>query len=217
VTTPTPQPRRRTQRERREATMAAAIDATISAISELGYHSTTVRAVCSRAGLSQGAVTRHFPTRLDLIVAAAEEVARRQEARFTSRLAEEAPEYSSVARLAIRVLRDGTRTPLNAVWLELVVAARTSPELAARMGPLMDNVYGTALQMAALMPGTDQLDRVDFRMLVMSLVHLFNGEALSRIVVQMPDTEDRRLALVSSLVTGLLEANDPGLLARWQV
>jgi len=43
----------------------------------------------------------------------------------------------------------------------------------------------------------------------MSLVHLFNGEALSRILVPMPEVEDQRLALVSALVTRLLAADDP--------
>jgi AcrR family transcriptional regulator len=170
-----------------------------------------MREICTRAGLSQGAVTRHFPTRLDLIVAAAQEVALRQEARFNARL-EAAPAGSSLIRTAIRVLRDGTRTPLNAVWLELVIAARTSPELAARIGPLLSNVYEKTLQIAGLLPGTDKLDAVDFRMLVMSLVHLFNGEALSRIAVQMPETEDRRLTLAAILFDRLLEAGDPGLL-----
>jgi AcrR family transcriptional regulator len=193
--------------------MAAAVDATIAAISELGYRSATVREICRRSGLSQGAVTRHFPTRLDLIAAAAEEVALRQEALFTAGLSA-ATDGSSLVRVAIELLRNGTRTPLNAVWLELAVAARTSPELAARIGPLISTVYGKTLEIASLVPGTGELDPEDFRMLVMSLVHLFNGEALSRIVVQMPELEDRRLSLVSSLLTRLLQAGDPELLAK---
>jgi AcrR family transcriptional regulator len=193
--------------------MATAVDAAISAISELGYHSATMREICGRAGLSQGAVTRHFPTRLDLIAAAAEEVAARQAGLFASALAA-APEGSSPVETAILTLRNGTRTALNAVWLELEVAARTAPELAARMGPLMGGVYETTMAMAGLVPGTGQLDPPDFRMLVMSLVHLFNGEALSRNLVQMPEVEDRRLALVSGLLTRLLESGDRGLVAE---
>jgi AcrR family transcriptional regulator len=193
--------------------MAAAVDATIAAISELGYRSATVREICRRSGLSQGAVTRHFPTRLDLIAAAAEEVALRQEALYTAGVST-VTDDSSLTTVAIRLLRNGTRTPLNAVWLELAVAARTSPDLAARIGPLISNVYGKTLEIASLLPGTGELEPADFQMLVMSLVHLFNGEALSRYVVEMPELEDRRLELVSSLVTRLLAARDPGLLAE---
>jgi AcrR family transcriptional regulator len=193
--------------------MAAAVDATIAAISELGYHGATMREICGRAGLSQGAVTRHFPTRADLIAAAAQEVAQRQEALYIAGLSA-APAGSSPVRTAIRLLRDGTRTPLNAVWLELAVAARTSPELAARIGPVISGVYLKTMELASLLPTSGQLGPVDFQTLVMSLVHLFNGEALSLMVVQMPEVEERRLALVSSLVARLLEAGGPGSLAE---
>ena len=190
--------------------MAAAVDATISAISELGYQRTTMREICHRAGLSQGAVTRHFPTRLDLIAAAADEVARRQEARYLELVAE-APPGAPPATTAVTILRNGTRHPLNAVWLELAVAARTTPELAARMGPAVDGAYTKTMAMASLVPGASRLDPLDLKTVVMSLIHLFNGEALSRAVVQMPEVEDRRLEVVSAALAQLLNAAKPGL------
>jgi AcrR family transcriptional regulator len=190
--------------------MAAAVDATISAISELGYHRTTMREICHRAGLSQGAVTRHFPTRLDLIAAAADEVAKRQEARYLELVAE-APPGPSLATTAVTILRNGTRHPLNAVWLELAVAARTTPELAARMGPAVEGAYARTMAMASLVPGASRLDPLDLKMVVMSLVHLFNGEVLSRAVVQMPEVEDRRLEVVTAALAQLLAAAKPAL------
>jgi AcrR family transcriptional regulator len=190
--------------------MATAVDAAIVTIGELGYHGASMREICRRAGMSQGTVTRHFPTRLDLIVAAANEVSRRQVILFTTGL-RGVHGASSMAEAAIRMLRDGSRIPLNAVWLELAVAARTTPELADRIRPLFSDFYQITLAMASLIPGHEKLDPADFRMLVMSLWHLFNGEALSRVVVQMPEVEDRRLAVVTALISNLMEGK-PGLL-----
>ena len=60
---------RRTQGERSAATVAKLIQATIEAIVEVGYAGASTREICDRAGISQGGLFRHFPTRRDLIVA----------------------------------------------------------------------------------------------------------------------------------------------------
>ena len=68
---------RRTQQERREQTIARLVDATIECLVKDGYSGTTVKAVAARAGLSQGAIFRHFPTRLELLMATMNTVADR--------------------------------------------------------------------------------------------------------------------------------------------
>ena len=62
---------RRTQAERREATIGKLVEATIGCLAELGYSGTSTGAICKRAGVSQGGMFRHFGTRLELIAAAA--------------------------------------------------------------------------------------------------------------------------------------------------
>ena len=72
----------RTQQQRRTETIGNLIDATIDSLCEKGYAATTVSEIVARAGVSSGALFRHFPTRLDLLVAAAEEVRSRQFTEF---------------------------------------------------------------------------------------------------------------------------------------
>lgn len=67
-------PVRRTQAERRSATRRALLDATITALVELGYSGTTTTEVTRRAGVSQGALFKHFPTKSALVAAAAEQL-----------------------------------------------------------------------------------------------------------------------------------------------
>lgn len=65
---------RRTQEQRRSETRARILDATIASLVEDGYAATTLRAVAARAGVSSGAMTHHFPRRVDLVGAAVEAV-----------------------------------------------------------------------------------------------------------------------------------------------
>ncbi|WP_280300171.1 helix-turn-helix domain-containing protein, partial [Nocardia neocaledoniensis] len=59
---------RRTQAERSAATIAKLVEATIEAIEKVGYHSTSLGEISSRAGVSKAAVFRHFDSRMDLVV-----------------------------------------------------------------------------------------------------------------------------------------------------
>lgn len=131
--TPPPPTPRRTQAERREATIAAILDATIEALDEVGYGGTTVQQIATRAGVSAGAIFRHFPTRLDVIVEAAEEVGRRQVAEFLALLAS----YDEVPpiRTILQTFQTIARAPYGTVWDEVGLHARTDPELRERIVP----------------------------------------------------------------------------------
>jgi AcrR family transcriptional regulator len=72
-----PRRRRLTQPERSAATRQALLDSTIECLIELGYDQSTTAEISERAGLSRGAHLHHFQTRGALIVAAAQELARR--------------------------------------------------------------------------------------------------------------------------------------------
>lgn len=181
---------RRTQAERREATIAAVVDATVEALGEVGYARTTTNEIARRAGISQGGLFRHFESRLDVIVAAADAVRARQFVDFRAGLA--ALEEFDVAAV-VRLLRRATRAPVNAAWYELLVAARTDDDLRVRLVPMAERFHreivelGRALPIAATMP-TDDLDTI-----VLGIVHMLDGEALVATVHPHPEQEDRRV------------------------
>ncbi len=127
---PDGEPQRRSQVERTAATIARLLDATIAAIVEIGYSRATVREICTRAGVSQGGLFRHFPTRKDLLVATLAELHDRQIAAMPE-VAAEADPHAAIARM-----RDVINAPDTTVWLELCVAARTDAELARRPPPV---------------------------------------------------------------------------------
>src|SRR5476649_2572498 len=64
----------------------AMIEAAVALIEEVGPYAVTVREVARRAGVSPGAPFRHFPTRMALLTAVAEEAMRRFQAEIAAAL-----------------------------------------------------------------------------------------------------------------------------------
>ena len=119
---------RRTQAERREHTITALLDATVRCLAERGYAATSTAAVCAEAGVSQGALFRHFPTRQALLVATAEHVAARNVEEFRTTVGSEVDTVDDVAAVLAH-LRGVVLSPANPTWRELLVAARADADL----------------------------------------------------------------------------------------
>ncbi|WP_194837795.1 TetR/AcrR family transcriptional regulator [Nocardia sp. XZ_19_369] len=189
-------PPRRTQAQRRAATISKLVEATIEAIAEVGYHNASLGEISRRAGVSKGGIFRHFDSRTDLVVAAAEEVGRRHMRAFDNiRLRENADRPLDLTHILHRA-RNQIRQDTNTVWFELLVAARTEPELRARLAPvaraLIDDVERVAV--AALSPAVP----ADIaRLLATSIVHMFDGEAIFRSTYPRPELEDTRIEYIA--------------------
>lgn len=171
---------RRTQRERREATRRALLDAAVSALVELGYAGTTTAEVAHRAGVSLGALVHYFPVKTDLLTAAMDHVLR-QRLDELDRILDSVP----VAELSLSRLIDIAwamfQSPAFAAWLELWVASRTDPVLrAAVVGVDSRFSAGIADRLTAVLPDTgfDLRDRVA-RSLVFAVC---NGLAMRRVI-----------------------------------
>lgn len=205
-------PRRRTQRERREATSARLVDAAIEAIAEVGYARASLGEICARSGVSRGGLFRRFDSRLDLMVAAAAEVGRRHIVRVREQFA--ALEEPSV-REAFQLMRARHRATENVVWFELMVAARTDADLRARLSETGRRFFADILQVARLVPGTEILSDGELEMLVNTVEHTFDGEAIRREIAPDPVLEDQRLDLICDFaefyVTRRLAESRPAL------
>ncbi|HEX4222790.1 MAG TPA: TetR/AcrR family transcriptional regulator, partial [Pseudonocardiaceae bacterium] len=161
---------------------------------------TSVKEICARAGVSHGALFGRFPTLLDLVLAAAEEVARRQLANFTQGIAGLSDTDDVAAILAL--LRSSSRRPINAVWIELLVAARTDTELRDRLRPVA-NAYGAKIAAASRqVRALDRLPEPTRIAAVAHVIHYFDGEALSGVLYPDPEFDRLRMTLLTDLATG---------------
>lgn len=190
----------RTQQQRREETVARLLDAAIDTIIEVGYAKASAAVIAKRAKVSDGALFRHFPTMSDFMAATAQEVARRQ-LESGSKLVAEIPAEQPPLPAVLTILRDIAGSDTNTVWHELMMAARTDEKL---RGPLqtvlaeyIDNIYETAKSA----PGADQIPDDVFAVLLTIVINTFDGAAMVRRVLPLPELEDARIAMLAELLS----------------
>jgi AcrR family transcriptional regulator len=128
-------PGRRTQAERRTATRSALVRATVDSLVELGYARTTTQEVQSRAGVSRGALTHHFTTKADLVVAAMDHLYEEFSESVRKAAAELPDDPAARIRLGIALIWERFHGPLFVASMELWTAARTDEELRAALLP----------------------------------------------------------------------------------
>ena len=121
---------RRTQAERRETTRAALVAATVECLVERGWSGTTTAEVQARAGLSRGALTHHFSSKAELLLAAVEDLYARMVDDVCARSAG-LPSGAARLRPALELLWSTYDGPLFTASLELWAAARVDDDLRA--------------------------------------------------------------------------------------
>jgi AcrR family transcriptional regulator len=181
------------------------LDATLACLNDLGYTQTTTTEIAQRAGVSRGAQLHHFPTKVELVTQAVEYLFERRHAEFLA--AFEAVPNGPEGRLgaAIDLLWSMVQGPTFHAWLEIAVAARTDPELAAPVGALtrrfVDTVDGTFRRLfASDIPSqvVDVAPRFAFALLdglALEGLHTRDDAGAARVV----DLLKRLAALVGSL------------------
>jgi AcrR family transcriptional regulator len=120
--------RQRTQEERSAETRAKLLDATIECLYELGYARTTTTEIADRAGVSRGAQLHHFPTKAELVTTAVDYLFERRNAEFREAFAR-LPAGPDRGAHAVDLLWSMVSGPTFYAFLELLVAARTDPQL----------------------------------------------------------------------------------------
>lgn len=135
---------RRTQRERSAEARRRLCEAAIECLARNGYSGTTVQRVAESAGLSRGAMQHHYASKLDLVAAAAEHLldgALAQTVATAQRLGpgEPGPFRVLVGQLWSRLVGHSR----YGASLEIFAAARSDPELRARIEPVLRRLSTT--------------------------------------------------------------------------
>ncbi|MFV8316571.1 MULTISPECIES: TetR/AcrR family transcriptional regulator [unclassified Mycobacterium] len=192
----------RTQQQRREETVGRLLQACIDTIVEVGYARASAALITKRAGVSVGALFRHFETMGDFMAATASEVLRRQLETFTKQVAE-IPADRPALDAALAILRDITSGSINAVLYELMVAARTDEKLKATLQHELWQYRAKMYDAARAMPGTENIPEDTLPVLVALLTNVFDGAAVVEGVLPQPEIAERRIPVLSELMTAV--------------
>lgn len=199
---PTPRPRR-TQAQRRAATQAALLDATLECLVDLGYAGTTTTEVCRRAGVSQGALFRYFPTKADLLTAAVEVMYGRLFDAYREGLEEVADADDRIAA-AVRLLWQTFQRDDLLAALELYVAARTDEELRGALtrleAPHEDRTVALAGELFS-----EAADHDLFRPGIQLILDAVQGAAVRAVALKDHHDIERELDLLTALARYVLD------------
>jgi AcrR family transcriptional regulator len=197
-----PQPRR-TQKERREETIGRLLSATVECLATKGYSGATTMAICAEAGLSQGALFRHFATRQELLVATAEYVAHLQVATFRARFAGRAFEDAETMERALVEMARLARSRENRTWHELVVASGSDAGLRAALLPALHTyrheIFGAAGQFFG-----DRLPAEELAPLMTLVLNFLDGMVFAQPVVRSNASRDDAVRLLATMISDRL-------------
>jgi AcrR family transcriptional regulator len=189
----------RTQQQRRETTVAALLDASIATIIDVGYARASAKMITNRAGVSDGALFRHFATMGDFMAATAYEVLRRQLDLFAKRVAE-IPDDRPAVEEVLAILQDITRNSTNAVLYELMIAARTDEKLRATLQDVLAEYSTKIYDTARNLPGADAFGEDTFPAVITMMTTTFDGAAMVRAVLPQPELDLKQIPLLLSML-----------------
>ena len=161
--------------ERRQRT----VEAVVSLAGTQNPSEITTAAIASEMSVTQGALFRHYPTRRDVIVAAADAIGQRHLDAFAD--AELDPRVEGF-RPFVELIRGICRTPLHAAWREIMIAARTDPELRRAASSGLGRFEAAIVALCGRSLGLEPAAAGAAAVVLLSVMHMFDSEAVTVVV-----------------------------------
>lgn len=172
--------RRQTQNERTQSTRAKLCKAALEVLAEVGYHSCTTPLISIRAGVSRGALTHHFPTKLDVVTASFEYLLQDWEAKRRTFVEHHNGELD-VKQYADFLWDEVFRDPNYVAALEMLLAARGDAQLQRQLALLLEELSVTRLQIWQSV-FSDMLSKTKGATLMRMTICMFRGLSMQRLL-----------------------------------
>ena len=181
--------------ERRAATRAKILDAGVRCLAEFGYAATSTPLVARMAKVSRGSLLHQFPTKVDLVLAVADHAYIVQRDFVRAEVAANPPGRDQFIG-GVQAVWKGLQLPQAIAVMEVMIAARTDPELAERYAAFADareaSAHRTRKRMAeGLLGAPDHVAEVDA---IAYLTHAaLRGLALDTVFIGRPTDEAEKV------------------------
>lgn len=191
------------QQARSRATRRRLLRACVACLAERGLAGTTTTEVCRRAGVSQGALFKHYPTKHALLAAAVEDLFASLVAEYRRGLAAVSASEDRV-HAAVRLLWEiMTRPTLQAVF-ELMVAGRCDTALRRALQAVQarhrENLSAAARELFPQVAG----DGAEFDAMLDVVISAMQGASLGALVLPDSAADAQRLELLTALARSVL-------------
>ncbi|KAA8886503.1 TetR/AcrR family transcriptional regulator [Nocardia colli] len=197
-------PQRRTQEQRSTEMRTRLLDATVDCLVEYGYAGTTTPRVAERAGVTRGAQVHHFGSKTDLVVAAISHLAQLRAETAMREMAKVERGDDPVAA-ALEFLWELHQGPLFIATVELWVAGRTDPVLAAAMEKV-EPFVNNAVLMAVARFVPDEIRRKEARDFIYTAMDALRGILVSNFVDPDNERAQRRWRRATAHLRNIAEA-----------
>jgi AcrR family transcriptional regulator len=203
----------RSRSERTADSRLLILDAAVACLVEDGYAGASTLAVQARAGVSRGRLLHHFPSRAELLVAAADHLATtklEEVRRRAAALMDDEPTGRERVDRAIDLMWATFQEPPFWAAMELWTAARTDPELRAALRGEERRLRAAIAAVADGIWGPEIAGTPAYADLCEVLFTSMRGVALVYSFEDRPAATDPRLALWKRLAVRLLALDGSG-------
>lgn len=185
---------RRTQEQRTAETRAALFAAAVSTIDRLGYAGANNASIADEAGITRGTIAHHFSTRAAFMAEVVRWVFEQETLAFRDLMA--------TRHLGMRVsdwpglLWEVFSRPSGVAVMEILVASRSDPDLAALVMPMQEEVERNGAANFLHRIGAQVTDMAAIRLVVWAI----RGMTMGRTFITDRDGMEEAVALLSRLI-----------------
>ena len=184
---------RRTQSERTQHTRILICEATLEVIGKHGYRNANTTMIAKQAGVSRGALTHHFPTKVDLVSAAFDSILEEWE-RKRLKFRQESIDPTNI-ELYIRFLWEEIfNHPQYVAMLELMLAARGDEKLRKQLTTSLKLLTTNRQKNWRAILGHD-INSEKYDTLMMMTTCLLRGMSMQEVLEQKPGIEKKIIDL----------------------